>query len=103
MVDSPSEGGSRERFEEASARPLKQFKLTSHPFADSVNPQYFFRTEAHEEAFIEMKRCIEDNAALGLTTAVSGTGKTLLTQVLLQELDGEDSVLLVRTREEGSV
>ncbi|MBI1785334.1 AAA family ATPase [Candidatus Sumerlaeota bacterium] len=34
-----------------------------------------------------MKRCIEDHISLGLTTAISGTGKTLLTQVLLQELD----------------
>lgn len=87
LVDSTHGDGGRESFETPSALPLRHFKLTSHPFADSVNPEYFFRTEAHEEAFIAMRQCIEDNVALGLTTAISGTGKTLLTQVLLQELD----------------
>ena len=86
LVDETS-GPSRAHMAEASALPLRHFNLTAHPFADSVNPNFFFRTEAHEEAFIAMKQCIEDNVALGLTTAISGTGKTLLTQVLLQELD----------------
>src|SRR5205807_10181826 len=40
-----------------------------------------------EEAFIAMKQCIEEHIALGLCTAISGTGKTLLTQVLINELD----------------
>lgn len=89
LVDESSEGASRETVHEDSTLPLKHFRLTAHPFADSVNPNFFFRTEAHEEAFIAMKQCIEDNVSLGLTTALSGTGKTLLTQVLLQELDKE--------------
>lgn len=87
LVDDARKGRSRETFKENSTLPLKRFGLTSHPFADSVNPEFFFRTEAHEEAFLQMKRCIEDNVSLGLTTAISGTGKTLLTQVLMQELD----------------
>ena len=77
----------RERVEEASADPVKMFHLAAQPFADNVNPEFFFRTEAHEEAFLAMKQCIEEHVSLGLTTAISGTGKTLLTQVLLQELD----------------
>ncbi len=87
LVDQPRYGATREAIDESSALPLRHFKLSSHPFADSVNPEYFFRTEAHEEAFIAMKQCIEDGISLGLTTAISGTGKTLLTQVLMQELD----------------
>jgi type II secretory pathway predicted ATPase ExeA len=74
-------------YEEPSPLPLRHFRLRSHPFADNVNPEFFFRTEAHEEAFVRMRQCIEDDVALGLTTAISGTGKTLLTQILLQELD----------------
>lgn len=89
LVDETHGSTNRETFEERSVLPLKHFGLTSHPFSDSVNPEFFFRTEAHEEAFIAMKQCIEDNVSLGLTTAISGTGKTLLTQVLLQELDTE--------------
>jgi len=86
LLDQPELEVSRETIGEASQLPLKHFGLSAHPFADSVNPSFFFRTEAHEEAFLAMKQCIEDNVALGLTTAISGTGKTLLTQVLLNEL-----------------
>lgn len=85
MIDS-SPQANRDAIEEYSPLPLKHFHLQDHPFADSVNPEFFYRTEAHEAAYMAMKRCIEDNISLGLTTAVSGTGKTLLTQVLLQEL-----------------
>jgi general secretion pathway protein A len=93
LVDGAANGNgagrrvSRERIEEASADPVKMFSLAAQPFADNVNPEFFFRTEAHEEAFMAMKQCIEEHVSLGLTTAISGTGKTLLTQVLLQELD----------------
>ena len=85
MLDTTPVPG-REMIEEHSSVPLKFFKIDHHPFSDNVNPQFFYRTEAHEAAFMAMKRCIEDDVSLGLTTAVSGTGKTLLTQVLLQEL-----------------
>lgn len=65
----------------------KHFRLRENPFGDSVNPNYFFRTESHEDAFIRMRKCIDEHISLGLTTAPSGTGKTLLTQILLSELD----------------
>lgn len=87
LVDQTHGDGGREVIGERTADPLRHFGLTAQPFADNVNPEYFFRTEAHEEAFIAMKRCIEEHVSLGLTTAISGTGKTLLTQVLMQELD----------------
>ncbi|MBN1515744.1 AAA family ATPase [Candidatus Sumerlaeota bacterium] len=69
-----------------SALPVQYYKLETHPFLDNVNPDFFFRTEAHEEAYLKMKQCIEDHISIGLTTAISGTGKTLLTQILLNEL-----------------
>jgi len=87
LVDTPAPGPSAPPCEEHSPLPLRHFRLQSHPFADNVNPEFFFRTEAHEEAFLRMKQCAEDDVALGLTTAISGTGKTLLTQILLQDLD----------------
>ena len=87
IVDDVDSGGGREQIAEASADPLRHFNLHTHPFADNVNPEFFYRTEAHEEAFIAMKRCIDEHVSLGLCTAISGTGKTLLTQVLIQELD----------------
>ncbi|NUP90135.1 MAG: AAA family ATPase [Candidatus Sumerlaeia bacterium] len=87
LVDGFSRPRNQARFAEASSDPLLHFGLTTNPFADNVNPQFFFRTEAHEEAFILMKKAVEDDASLALCTALSGTGKTLLTQILLQDLD----------------
>ena len=87
MVDRPSAGASRAQFESSDADALSWFAMKENPFLDNVNPNYFFRTEAHEDAYIKMKKCIEDNISIGLIAAQSGTGKTLLTQILLQELD----------------
>ncbi len=88
LVDVPTPVENQEAtYSEASALPMKHFHLRSHPFSDNVNPEFFFRTESHEEAFLRMKQCIEDDVSLGLTTAISGTGKTLLTQILLHDLD----------------
>lgn len=87
LVDSRPGEPPREVIEEPTADPMRFFGMAQQPFADNVNPEFFFRTEAHEEAIIAMKRCIEEHVSLGLTTAISGTGKTMLTQVLLQELD----------------
>jgi len=87
LVDQTHGDGAREQIPEPTVDPLKHFGLSANPFADNVNPEFFFRTEAHEEAFIAMKHCIEEHVSIGLTTAISGTGKTLLTQVLIQELD----------------
>ncbi len=73
--------------DERTALAIRHFGFREHPFGDNVKPEFFFRTEAHEDAYIKMKRCIEEHVAVGLTTALSGTGKTLLTQILLTELD----------------
>ncbi len=89
LVDGAKRPGTRARFEWSSANPIEHFKLETNPFADNVNPDFFFRTESHEEAFILMKQAVEDHAALALCTAPSGTGKTLLSQILLQEIDPE--------------
>ena len=86
LVDKRTEP-SKAEFDERSALPVKHFRFRENPFLDNVNPQFFFRTEAHEDAYIKMKKCIDEDIAVGLTTALSGTGKTLLTQILLGELE----------------
>ncbi len=87
IADSAGHAGRRVRIESPSADPLNHFHLDANPFMDSVNPELFFRTESHEETFVLMRRAVEDHASLALCTAQSGTGKTLLTQILLQEFD----------------
>jgi general secretion pathway protein A len=68
-------------------RPHEWFGFEVNPFRDSVNPKFFFRTESHEQAYVKMRDCVDEDIALGLTAAASGTGKTLLTQILLADLD----------------
>jgi general secretion pathway protein A len=66
---------------------LQIYGLRENPFPDSVHPAFFFRTEAHAEAYRAMVLAAEFRTSLGLVTGPSGTGKTLVSQLLLQALD----------------
>jgi len=66
------------------------FGLNRIPFNDSVNPEFFYRTQTHESAFVRMMMCARQHKALGLVWGRSGTGKTLLTQMLLAGLAGSE-------------
>ncbi|MEO8354106.1 MAG: AAA family ATPase [Chthoniobacteraceae bacterium] len=68
---------------------LRYYGLRQNPFADCVHPGVFYRTESHAEAFRDMLLAVEFEASLGMITGPSGTGKTLVTQLLLQHLDTE--------------
>ena len=63
------------------------FGLRINPFSDSVNPEFFYKTDAHDEAFIRMSLAVENEISLGLVTGISGTGKTLISQLLLRNMD----------------
>jgi type II secretory pathway predicted ATPase ExeA len=66
---------------------IQTYGLSENPFADCVSPAFFFRTESHAEAFRSMTRAVDFKASLGLVTGPSGTGKTLVTQLLLNHLE----------------
>ena len=66
---------------------LRFYGLRENPFADCVHPGFFYRTESHAEAFRSMMLAVEFNASLGMVTGHSGTGKTLVSQLLLEHLD----------------
>ena len=68
---------------------LEFYGLSDNPFADCVHPNFFYRTESHAEAFRSMMQAVEFHASLGLVTGPSGTGKTLVSQLLLDQLDPE--------------
>ncbi len=58
-----------------------------NPFKDTIDTDLFFLTRQHEEALVKLKIGIEDKHALILLAGVSGTGKTLASQVVLKALD----------------
>jgi len=63
------------------------YRLRENPFADCVNPEYFYRTEPHAEAIQRMLLTVQHDLSLGMVTGPSGSGKTLISQILLQKLD----------------
>ena len=80
--------GEQTRLPPAHAHDFLAFhRLSTNPFSDSVNPVFFYRTDAHDVAFIRMMMVIEHDISLGLITGFSGTGKTLVSQMLLRNLD----------------
>lgn len=66
---------------------VSQFGLRENPFADSVHPAFFFRTDGHAEAYRSMMLAVDFCASLGMVTGPSGTGKTLVSQLLLQHFE----------------
>jgi len=66
---------------------VRFYGLRENPFSDAVNPAYFYKTESHSEALNRMVLAVEHNTSLGMITGLSGTGKTLVTQLLLQHFD----------------
>lgn len=71
------------------------FRLQRMPFNDNVNPEFFYRTESHETAFIRLMLCAKHRKSLGLVWGRSGTGKTLLAQMLLSALSESDFIPVV--------
>ncbi len=62
---------------------IEAYGLRENPFADCVHPAFFFRTDSHANAVRNMKMAVDLNTSLGLVTGPSGTGKTLVSQLLL--------------------
>lgn len=65
----------------------ERFGLKQNPFRDTLDTDLFFRTRQHEEALIKIKIGVEDRHALIMLTGQSGTGKTLVSQLVLRGLD----------------
>jgi general secretion pathway protein A len=68
---------------------LSFFGLSSNPFIDSVDPAIYFKTPQHDTAYNKMRHCIEDGISMGLLTAPSGMGKTLILQMIKENLSTE--------------
>lgn len=66
---------------------LTHFRLRENPFADCVHPAFFYRTDNHSDAYRSMALAVDFKASLGMVTGPSGTGKTLVSQLLLQHFE----------------
>ncbi|MFZ5760655.1 MAG: ExeA family protein [Thermodesulfobacteriota bacterium] len=73
----------------------EKFGFSRNPFKDTLNTDLFYRTRQHEEALVKLRIGIEDCHALILLSGVSGTGKTLLSQLVMRELGERFATVIV--------
>ncbi|MBN2144207.1 MAG: AAA family ATPase, partial [Candidatus Aureabacteria bacterium] len=81
-----SEGSRPEKSGIGKQTMLDYFGFRSHPFADSLDLSFFYKSNGHEMALIKMQMSIEHDISFGLVTGKSGTGKTMISQALLERL-----------------
>jgi general secretion pathway protein A len=65
---------------------LKYWGFQEKPFENTPDPRFLYRSSNHEEALMRMSYCIEEKKGAAMLTGEYGSGKTVLTRVLLKEL-----------------
>jgi len=59
------------------------------PFENTPDPRYLYSSPQHEEALARMLYVIREGKGAGLRTGVFGCGKTVISRVLLRELESD--------------
>jgi len=62
------------------------WKLREKPFENTTNPRFIFYSRNHEEALSRMLYAIKEQKGAAMLTGECGSGKTLLSRILVEEL-----------------
>lgn len=62
------------------------WKLTEKPFENTPDPRFFYHSPDHEEALMRIQYVIRERKGAGLLTGEYGSGKTVLTRLVVKEL-----------------
>jgi general secretion pathway protein A len=73
------------------------YRLRERPFALTPDPEYLFLSRGHRDALDHLRLGIQSSAGFVVLTGEVGSGKTLLLQTLLRDLDGEAAVVRLVT------
>jgi len=65
------------------------WKLKEKPFKNTPDPHFLYYSQRHEEALSRMLYAIRERKGAAILTGEYGSGKTLLSRVLLEELSNE--------------
>ena len=63
--------------------------LQAKPFENTPDPRFYYASPQHQEASARMLYCIRERKGAGMLTGVFGCGKTVVSQVILNELNQE--------------
>ena len=63
--------------------------LEEKPFENTPDPRFYFASSQHQEACARMLYCVRERKGGGVLSGVFGCGKTVVCQMLLQELNQE--------------
>lgn len=74
----------------------KHFNLEQLPFRNTPDPRFYFQTEKHQEAMANLLYAVEQRRGFVMLTGEIGSGKTLVTHLLLQQIESHALVALVR-------
>ena len=74
---------------------LSFYGLDEKPFATTPDPRFLYLTPGHQEALAHLVYAVQDKTAFLVLTGEVGTGKTLLLQALLNQLDGNTTVAFI--------
>lgn len=65
---------------------LEHWKLQQKPFENTSDPDFFYFSPGHEEAYIRLLYTVKGNKGAALLTGDYGCGKTTLIRLLIREL-----------------
>lgn len=65
------------------------WKLQEKPFENTPDPHFLYYSQKHEEALSRLLYAIRERKGAAILTGEYGSGKTLLSRVLLEELSGD--------------
>ena len=61
--------------------------LTEKPFENTPDPRFLYPSSQHAEGLARLLYCVRESKGAGILTGVFGCGKTLLSRVLMRELE----------------
>ena len=75
---------------------LQHYNLQHLPFRNTPDPRFFYETPRHNEALANLVYAVEQRRGFVLLSGEIGSGKTLVTHLLLQHLEDHAQIALVR-------
>ena len=60
--------------------------MTEAPFGNTLDPKFFYRSQEHQEAYHRLMYCIEENKGGAILVGEYGTGKSMISRTLLDNL-----------------